>query len=65
LVTRTPNPSDGRGLLATITPAGQDVVDQATEKLNLSVFGSLGLSERDLQQLFRVLCKLRQSAGDF
>jgi DNA-binding MarR family transcriptional regulator len=65
LVTRTPNPSDGRGLLATITPAGQDVVDQATEKLNSSVFSSLGLSERDLQQLFRVLCKLRQSAGDF
>jgi DNA-binding MarR family transcriptional regulator len=64
-VTRQPNPNDGRGLLATITRTGQEVVDQATEKLNTEVFGALGLSERELQQLFRLLCKLRQSAGDF
>jgi DNA-binding MarR family transcriptional regulator len=64
-VTRQPNPSDGRGLLASITPAGQEVVDQATEKLNTEVFSTLSLSERDLQQLFRLLCKLRQAAGDF
>jgi DNA-binding MarR family transcriptional regulator len=64
-VTRRPNPDDGRGLLASITRSGQEVVDQATEKLNTEVFGGLGLSERELQQLFRLLCKLRQSAGDF
>jgi hypothetical protein len=51
--------------LATITRTGHEVVDQATEKPNTEVFGGLGLSERELQQLFRLLCKLRQSAGDF
>lgn len=64
-VERVPNPRDGRGTLAQITAAGRAIAQQATTAINAEVFSDLGLSERDLADLFRVLRKIRRDAGDF
>lgn len=58
-VERRPHPTDGRTTLASITPAGRVVVEEATAVLNARVFADLGLGERDLATLFRLLAKLR------
>lgn len=58
-VARRPHPTDGRTTLASITPAGRDVVERATAVLNVEVFAGLGVGERDLATLFRLLTKLR------
>ena len=39
LVERTPNPADGRGTLAAITPAGRTVMEAATKDLVAGGFG--------------------------
>jgi DNA-binding MarR family transcriptional regulator len=65
LVTRRPNPEDGRGILAAITPEGQRVADRATAAMNDHVFSDLGLDEPALGALFDALVHLRQAAGDF
>lgn len=65
LVQRRPNPLDGRGVLATITPEGRDVAQRATAVLNERVFGLAALDRDDLRTLFGVLRKLRVDAGDF
>ncbi|MDQ1731527.1 MAG: hypothetical protein QOK10_1686 [Pseudonocardiales bacterium] len=64
-VRREPNPRDGRGTLAVITPAGRDVARRATQELHHDRFGLQALSDDDLDQLFATLRKLRQDAGDF
>lgn len=58
-VRRVPHPTDGRTTLATITPEGRAVVEQATEVLNERVFDDIGLNERELAQLYRLLEKAR------
>jgi DNA-binding MarR family transcriptional regulator len=63
-VRRTPHPTDGRTTLATITDAGRVVVEDATRVLNDDVFADIGLGEREAAQLFRLLEKVRRSAGD-
>jgi|SRR5579859_325122 DNA-binding MarR family transcriptional regulator len=65
LVRRASHPTDGRTTLAEITARGRKVSAEATEKLNTIVFGSLGLSDRELKTLFDLLRKLRQASGDF
>lgn len=65
LVERTPHPVDGRAVLARITPAGQELTIRATEALSAHGFSELGLNERELRQLFRLLRKVRRAAGDF
>lgn len=65
LVRRTPNPSDRRGTLASITPEGRDVVERATADLTKARFGLGALPGDDLQALFDVLVRLRVDAGDF
>ena len=65
MVLRKPNPSDGRGRLAEITPAGRDVVQAATRDLMAADFGLPGYSEKDRVALFTLLRGLRVSAGDF
>jgi len=64
-VERVPNPRDGRGTLAQITDAGRAVAQQATTAINTEVFLEMGLSDRDLADLYRVLRKIRHEAGDF
>jgi DNA-binding MarR family transcriptional regulator len=65
LVDRSPNPADGRGTLATITPSGREVMERATRDLVDGGFGLGALSPRELEQLFRLLRKVRLDAGDF
>jgi DNA-binding MarR family transcriptional regulator len=65
LVTRLPNPDDGRGTLAAITAVGRRVADRATVAMNANVFSDLGLDEPALSALFDSLVHLRRAAGDF
>ena len=64
-VRRVPHPTDRRTTLAEITDQGREVVEEATRVVTEASFAMDGLSERDLEQLIRLLRKLRFSAGDF
>jgi DNA-binding MarR family transcriptional regulator len=65
LVVRRPNPRDGRGTLAEITPAGRDIMHRATADLMSAEFGMAGYGDDQLQELFELLRGLRVTAGDF
>jgi DNA-binding MarR family transcriptional regulator len=65
LVVRKPNPRDGRGTLAEITPAGRAVMQRATADLMQAEFGMGGYSEEQLGDVFTLLRGLRVTAGDF
>jgi DNA-binding MarR family transcriptional regulator len=65
LVVRKPNPRDGRGTLAEITPAGRDVMRKATADLMAAEFGMGGYSAQQLEDMFGLLRGLRVTAGDF
>jgi DNA-binding MarR family transcriptional regulator len=64
LIRRAPHPDDARTTLARITPRGRRVVAQSTEALNAQVFEVVDLSERELDELFRLLLQARIGAGD-
>jgi DNA-binding MarR family transcriptional regulator len=65
LVTRRPNPRDGRGTLAEITPDGRAIMQRATADLMQAEFGMGGYTEGQLQDMFGLLRDLRVTAGDF
>jgi DNA-binding MarR family transcriptional regulator len=65
LVARRPNPSDKRGTLAEITPAGRDIVMRATDDLMAAGFGMSGYDAGQLEEMFGLLRSLRVAAGDF
>ena len=65
LVTRRPNPDDGRGTLAGITPAGRAVVGRATGDLMAAGFGMAGYDAGQLEEMFGLLRARRLQAGDF
>jgi DNA-binding MarR family transcriptional regulator len=65
LVHRRPNPDDGRGTLAEITPAGRDAVQRATGQLTAARFGLGDYAADELDALFGLLRTLRVAAGDF
>jgi DNA-binding MarR family transcriptional regulator len=65
LVQRTPNPADGRGTLATITPLGSEVMEAATRDIVAAGFSLNSLTPREHKQLFVLLRKVRVAAGDF
>ena len=65
LVTRRPNPNDGRGVLAEITEQGRRVVEKATADLMGAEFGLGALSTEQHDSLFDTLRDLRLAAGDF
>jgi DNA-binding MarR family transcriptional regulator len=64
-VVRKPNPDDGRGTLAEITPAGREVVAAATKDLMAADFGMSGYGDQELEQISGMLRGLRVAAGDF
>jgi DNA-binding MarR family transcriptional regulator len=64
-VVRRPNPLDGRGVLAEITPGGREVVERATADLMAADFGMGGYDEEQLEEMFGMLRGLRVMAGDF
>jgi DNA-binding MarR family transcriptional regulator len=65
LVVRRPNPRDGRGTLAEITPAGREVMQRATADLMKAEFGLGGYDAAQLEELFALLRGVRVGAGDF
>ncbi|HVX45280.1 MAG TPA: MarR family transcriptional regulator [Mycobacteriales bacterium] len=64
-VTRTQNPRDGRGVLATVTESGREVVQKATRELTATDFGLQDLPESDREAAFQMLRVVRAKAGDF
>lgn len=65
LAAKRPNPQDGRGTLASITEAGRDVCNQATQALMELDFGLAAYDEEECREIFALLRPLRLSAGDF
>lgn len=65
LLVRIPHPSDRRTTLAQITPAGRQLVAEATSAVNATKFGLGMLSEAELRRLTAVLRKVRLKSGDF
>jgi DNA-binding MarR family transcriptional regulator len=65
LVSRRPNPNDGRGLLASLTEEGREVMERATKDLVATGFGLDALGEDGQQSLFGLLRGVRLAAGDF
>jgi len=65
LVTRRPNPVDGRGTLAGLTAKGRRLAERATDVMNSRVFSDIGLDEPALGSLFETLSDLRRASGDF
>jgi DNA-binding MarR family transcriptional regulator len=59
LVARTPNPDDGRGIIAVLTLEGHKVVREATEVVNREVFERVALTAEECLQLNGLLFKLR------
>jgi DNA-binding MarR family transcriptional regulator len=65
LVVKRPNPDDGRGTLAALTPAGRGLARRATDIMNAQVFTDVGLGGPELATLVEGLRGLRRAAGDF
>ena len=65
MVSRRPNPRDGRGRLAEITAQGRSVVERATADLTAERFGMAGYQTEQLREMFALLRDLRVAAGDF
>jgi DNA-binding MarR family transcriptional regulator len=63
--TREPHPSDRRTTLATITPRGREVAEQATQAMNEIAFGTAPLRRGELDAITETLRRLRAGAGDF
>jgi DNA-binding MarR family transcriptional regulator len=63
-VDRRPNPDDGRGVLAGITPRGREVVGTATTALTDLDFGLADLPDAERSELFDILKRVRLGAGD-
>jgi DNA-binding MarR family transcriptional regulator len=65
LVTRTPNPSDGRSTLASISRSGRERAASASAALNDQVFAAGALTASEQHEAFRLLAIIRHAAGDF
>jgi DNA-binding MarR family transcriptional regulator len=64
LVQRQMSPDDRRVVLATITPAGRAVADEATAALNQAAFGLPELTQDQAAQATAILHLIRAAAGD-
>lgn len=64
LIDRVSDSEDNRVVLANLTRAGREVLDDATARIN-QVFTSLDLDAEDLRTLVDILNRVRERAGDF
>lgn len=64
-VRRSPNPRDGRSVLAEITPIGRALVEECTDALNEQVFSIVPIPPEDQRSAFTALRSIRQAFGDF
>lgn len=62
LVRRRPHPTDGRAVLAEITPAGRKLVEQATDLLVGAQMGLGTLRDAQLRELSALLEPIRRAA---
>lgn len=65
LIQRTPHPEDGRAVLASITPEGRQVLQQATEAMVSAQFALSSLTDEQCDELTGLLTPPRSAAGDF
>ncbi|HEU5485444.1 MAG TPA: MarR family transcriptional regulator, partial [Microlunatus sp.] len=65
LIQRTPHPEDGRAVLASITPLGQQTLARATEAIVQAQFALSSLSDEQCDELTGLLTPPRAAAGDF
>ncbi|RKN40881.1 MarR family transcriptional regulator [Streptomyces hoynatensis] len=65
LVTKRPNPNDGRGTLASITDKGREVCEAATRDLMDAEFGLGAYDAAACEEIFTLLRPLRVAAHDF
>ncbi|MBM9466851.1 MarR family winged helix-turn-helix transcriptional regulator [Nakamurella leprariae] len=65
LARRLPHPTDRRTTLVELTDQGRERLTAATESVDSSQFGLVGLDTAELVQLSELLTKVRQAAGDF
>jgi DNA-binding MarR family transcriptional regulator len=65
LVERVSHPTDRRTTLCEITAAGREIVAAATKAVIAIDLGIVGLTEREVAQLTKLLGKLRLESGDF
>jgi DNA-binding MarR family transcriptional regulator len=65
LVRRVPHPSDARTTLAVITAKGRRAATEATRELNETVYGGIGLTEAQRDQLVDLLAQLRANGNEF
>jgi DNA-binding MarR family transcriptional regulator len=63
-VERLRREQDRRVILASITPAGREVVERATAGLNTDVFEDPGLEPEQVAHLTQLLGRIRAAAGD-
>lgn len=64
-VERLPNPADGRGTLARITPSGLEAMEAVTAALEEADFGLTALTSGEVGDLSALLRTVRHAAGDF
>jgi DNA-binding MarR family transcriptional regulator len=64
LARREASPDDRRVVLATITPAGRALAEEATTALNLAEFGMPGLTDEQAFSLTSALAAVRVLVGD-
>jgi DNA-binding MarR family transcriptional regulator len=62
LVTREPHPTDRRATLATITPAGRQLVRKAQKAVASIDFGLTAISEEECEPLYEALARIRSHA---
>lgn len=65
LVRRMPHPTDRRTTLCEITADGRERVEKASAAVAAVDLGISGLRDREVEQLTRLLAKLRAASGDF
>lgn len=65
LVRRVDHPTDRRTTLCEVTSEGREVVDKATAAVTAVDLGITGLSDREIDQLTRLVMKIRKDSGDF
>ena len=63
LVRREPNPADGRGTLARITPEGRRLAERSSRSVGEIRFG-VDLEDAELNRMIQVLTKFRVRSGD-
>jgi DNA-binding MarR family transcriptional regulator len=64
LVQRNMSPDDRRVVLATITPAGRELVEEATTALNDGSFGMPGITSSQAAAIADALRAIRATTGD-